>query len=215
MFLGHFALALGAKRVAPKVSLGTLVLAAQFADLLWPILLLTGLEQVRIVPGITRVTPLDFVSYPYSHSLLTQLLWGLGIGLVYQAFSHDMRGAVVLGLCVPSHWLLDYIAHRPDMPLVPGGARYGLGLWNSVPATLAVELGLFVIGSTLYLRGTRAKDRTGQYALWSLSGSSSGNLYRLRLRTATAECESARRNWFGYLADDSLGSLGRSAPFNC
>ena len=168
MFLGHFAVALGAKRVAPKASLGTLILAAQFADLLWPILLLAGVEQVRIVPGITRVTPLDFVSYPYSHSLLAQLIWGLGIGLVYKAFRHNTRGAVVLALCVPSHWFLDYVAHRPDMPLFPGGARHGLGLWNSVPATLAAEFGLFVIGSAVYLTVTRAKDRTGQYALWSL-----------------------------------------------
>jgi hypothetical protein len=168
MFLGHFAVALGAKKAAPKASLGALVLAAQFADLLWPVLLLLGWEQVRIVPGATRVTPLDFVSYPYSHSLFAQLLWGLGVGLVYFALRRNARTAVVLAACVPSHWVLDYIAHRPDMPLFPGGARYGLGLWNSFPATLAAEFSLFAIGIAFYVTVTSAKDRIGKWALWSL-----------------------------------------------
>ncbi len=168
MFLGHFAVAFGAKRAAPKTSLGTLFLAAQFADLLWATLVLAGLEKVRIVPGITRVTPVDFVSYPYTHSLVAQLIWGTAIGLAYWGFRRNTSGAIVLAFCVPSHWVLDYISHRPDMPIVPGGARYGLGLWNSVPGTLAVEFGVFVIGSALYLNVTRAKDRIAQYSLWVL-----------------------------------------------
>jgi hypothetical protein len=168
VFLGHFGVALAAKKAAPKSSIGTLIFAAQFADLLWPILLLLGLEQVRIVPGITRVTPLDFVSYPYSHSLAAQLIWGAAIGLVYFAIRRDARAAAVVAACVPSHWVLDYIAHRPDMPLFPGGARYGLGLWNSLPGTLAAELGLYVAGIALYLSSTHAKDRAGVYVLWSL-----------------------------------------------
>jgi hypothetical protein len=167
MFLGHFAVALGAKSAAPKVSLGWLVLAAQFADLLWPVFLLLGLEEVRIIPGITRVTPLDFVAYPYTHSLLAEVLWAIGLGSVYFAIRRNARSAIVVSLCVPSHWALDYIAHRRDMPIVPGGARYGLGLWNSFPATLTVELSLFAIGIALYSAATRAKDRTGSWALWS------------------------------------------------
>jgi hypothetical protein len=168
MFLGHFGIALGAKKAAPKASLGMLILAAQFADLLWPIFLLLGWEQVRIAPGITRVTPLDFVSYPWSHSLLAQLVWGAALGIAYFAVRRNGRAAVVIAACVPSHWLLDYIMHRPDMPLFPGGARYGLGLWNSLPATLVSELGLFAVGVGLYLTVTRSKDRAGIYALWSL-----------------------------------------------
>lgn len=168
MFLGHFAVALGAKRAAPRVSLGTLVLASQFADLLWPIFLLLGWEQVRLSPGVTRVTPLDFISYPYSHSLLAQVLWGFGIGIVYYAVRRDGRGAVILGTCVPSHWLLDWISHRPDMPLFPGSARYGLGLWNSLPATVTIELVLFAAGIALYLSVAHARSRIGQYSLWSL-----------------------------------------------
>ncbi len=168
MFLGHFAVALGAKKAAPRASLGVLVFGAQLADLLWPIFLLLGWEQVRIDPGATRVTPLDFVSYPYSHSLLAELLWGLGIGLVYFAIRRNARAAIAVALCVPSHWLLDYFSHRPDLPIIPGGTRYGLGLWNYPTATLVVELTLFAIGIALYLNATKAKDRIGGWALWSL-----------------------------------------------
>ena len=168
MFLGHFAVALGAKKVAPEVSLGSLVLGAQLADMLWPIFLLLGWERVQIVPGVTRVTPLDFISYPYSHSLLAQLGWAAALGGIYYGIRRGARGAVVVGLCVPSHWFLDYISHRPDMPLVPGGARYGLGLWNSLPATLSVEFALFAAGGIVYLSAVKLKDRAGRYALWSL-----------------------------------------------
>jgi hypothetical protein len=168
MFLGHFAVALGAKKAAPKTSLGTLVFAAQLADLLWPIFLLLGWEQVRIIPGAMAASVLVFTRYPYSHSLLALTLWGVGLGAVYFAIRRNARGAIVLGLCVVSHWLLDFIVHAPDLPLFPGGARYGLGLWNSLAGTLAVELGLFVVGTAIYLRVTRAKDPTGRYALWSL-----------------------------------------------
>jgi hypothetical protein len=170
MFLGHFGVALAAKKTAPKASLGTLVLAAQFADLLWPILLLSGREEVRITPGITRMTPLDFVSYPWSHSLLMQMVWGVALGAAYFAIRRDARSAAVVAACVPSHWVLDWIVHRPDMPIVPGGARYGLGVWNSVPVTLVIELALFLAGVALYMSTTRAKDRTGHFALSSLLG---------------------------------------------
>jgi hypothetical protein len=168
MFLGHFGVALAAKKVAPRMSLGILVLAAQFADLLWPIFLLLGWEQVRISPGITRVTPLDFVSYPYSHSLVAQLVWGVALGAVYFAIRRDSRGAVVAGLCVPTHWVLDFVAHQPDMPVAPGGARYGLGMWNSLLLTLVVEFVIYGVGLAIYLKATRARDRVGVYALWSL-----------------------------------------------
>lgn len=166
MFLGHFALAMSAKKIAPQASLGTLVLSAQFADCLWPVLLLLGLEQVRIVPGITRVTPLDFISYPISHSLLLQLVWGFLLGGAYFVWRRDIRAALVVAVLLPTHWLLDYFAHRPDLPLYPGGPKVGLGMWNSLPLTLLVEFGLFLIGLLLYLRATRSKG-SGSYALWS------------------------------------------------
>ena len=157
MFLGHFALAMAAKRVAPKASLGMLVLSAQFADCLWPVLLLLGIERVRIVPGITRVTPLDFVSYPISHSLLMQLVWGSLLGAIYFFWRRDFRSTVVVVALLPTHWLLDYFSHRPDMPLYPGGPKVGLGMWNSLTLTLLVEFGLFAVGTVVYLKATRSK----------------------------------------------------------
>jgi hypothetical protein len=167
MFLGHFALAMAAKRVAPKASLGMLVLSAQFADCLWPLLLLLGAEQVRIAPGITKVTPLDFVSYPISHSLVTQLAWGFLLGTIYFLWRKDFRTAAIVGALLPTHWLLDYFSHRPDMPLYPGGPKVGLGMWNSLPLTFVVEFGLFAAGVLLYLKATRSKGGWS-FGFWSL-----------------------------------------------
>jgi hypothetical protein len=168
MFIGHYAVALGAKKISPRISLGTLLLASQFIDLLWPIFLLLGLEHVRIDPGNTVFTPLDFYDYPITHSLLGVLGWSLGFGLVYYAIRRSGRNALILGSLVLSHWVLDLITHRPDLPLIPGmEARVGLGLWNSFPATVVVETALFVVGASLYLSATKARDRVGKYALWS------------------------------------------------
>jgi hypothetical protein len=169
MFLGHFAVALAAKKAAPRASLGTLVLSAQFADCLWPLLLLLGVEQVRIVPGITRVSPFDFISYPFSHSLLMQLVWGGVLGGFYFLVRRDLKTAAVVGLVLPTHWVLDYVSHRPDMPLYPGGPKVGLGMWNSLPLSLIVEYGLFVAGILLYMRATRPKQPHA-YVLWALIG---------------------------------------------
>src|ERR1044071_309040 len=138
MFLGHFAVGMAAKRAAPRVSLAALFAAAQFADLLWPILVGTGIEAVRIDPGNTAFTPLDFVSYPYSHSLLTLLIWGVLFGLLCAFATGDRRAFIVVAALVVSHWLLDWITHRPDMPLYPGGAKLGLGFVDSVAATITV-----------------------------------------------------------------------------
>jgi hypothetical protein len=169
MFLGHFGAGFAAKAAAPAVSLGTLFLAAQFIDLLWPTLLLLGLEQVRIAPGITRVTPLEFVHYPISHSLLAVLGWAVLVGAAHRVARGSTRAALVVAALVLSHWLLDLVVHRPDLPLVPGGTeRVGLGLWSSMGATLAVELSIFAAGLWLYLRMTEAADNAGHWALWGL-----------------------------------------------
>ena len=171
MFLGHFGVGFGAKAAAPKTSLGSLFLAAQFIDLLWPSLLLIGLEKVEIVPGITRVTPLDFTDYPVTHSLVAVLLWACLFAAAYYLLRRYPKGAWICGAAVLSHWVLDLVTHRPDLPLVPGvAARVGLGLWNSLPATLLVELCIFAIGVWLYVRSTRALDRVGSISLWSLVG---------------------------------------------
>lgn len=169
MFIGHFGLGFAAKRIAPRVSLGTAFLAAQFVDLLWPTLLLLGLETVRIAPGATAVTPLVFDHYPISHSLVAVIGWGVALGIVYALTTKSMRSAVIVGALVVSHWLLDAIVHVPDLPLAPGGdTMVGLGLWQSRAATLAVEIPIFAAGVWLYARSTHAKDKVGRYGLMGL-----------------------------------------------
>ena len=160
MFIGHFGVGFAAKAVAPKTSLGTLFLAAQFIDLLWPTFLLLGIESVRIDPHATAVTPLDFVHYPFSHSLLTVLGWALLVGGGYYAIRRYVRGAMVLAALVVSHWLLDAIVHSPDLPLYPGSRVFiGLGLWSSLAGTLVLELAIFAAGVGLYLKSTRPMMR--------------------------------------------------------
>lgn len=170
MFIGHFGLAFGAKRAAPAASLGTLFAACQFADLLWPTLVLLGHERVEVQAGATKFTPLDFISYPYSHSLVALCVWGAAFGVTYFVVRRSrISAAVTVGLLVISHWVLDYLTHRPDLPLTPNGPeRLGLGLWNSVPGTLAVELTIFGAGLMLYLRETERRDRVGSAGLWTL-----------------------------------------------
>ena len=168
MFIGHFAVAFGAKRAAPAVSLGTLFLAAQLADLLWPNFVLLGLEHFEVRPGATLVTPLEFVSYPYSHSLVALIGWSALAAALYGMMRRSTVGALVIAAAVLSHWLLDVVTHKPDMPITFGGPRLGLGLWNSIPATIAVEGVMFAAGVLLYVRSTRAKDRAGSFGLWAL-----------------------------------------------
>jgi hypothetical protein len=170
MFVGHFALGFAAKRVAPRTSLATLVVAAQLVDLIWPILLLLGIEEVRVRGGPDPFLVLDFVRYPWTHSLLTGVVWAAAFALAYRARTGYARGAIVCGALVLSHWLLDFATHIPDLQLAPGvRERVGLGLWRSVPATLAVELAMYVAGIAVYVRTTRANDRAGSVGFWSFA----------------------------------------------
>ncbi len=169
MFIGHFGVGLGAKTLVPRVSLGSLFVAAQFIDLLWPTLLLLGIERVRIEPGATAVTPLAFEHYPVSHSLVAVLGWALLVAGGHWLMRRNRRAALVMAALVVSHWLLDLLVHRPDLPLLPGSDLVvGLGLWSSLPLTLAVELPLFLIGARLYARATRPVDATGRWAFLGL-----------------------------------------------
>lgn len=172
MFLGHFGLGFAGKRVAPALSLGALFLAVQWADLLFWILALAGIEHFRIDPGNTRMTPMDFSDYPYSHSLLGLLLWGLLIGGLYGLLRRNRAAMLVCATGVVSHWLLDALVHRPDMPLWPfpggGGPKVGLSIWNHPALTVILELLVYGLGIAVYIRTTRATDRTGTWALWSL-----------------------------------------------
>jgi hypothetical protein len=168
MFIGHYALAFAAKRAAPRTSLGTLFVAPTFADLLWPVFLLLGLEQAHVVPGPNPFLTLWLDNYPYSHSLVALIVWGALFGYVYRAKTGDKRAALVIGLLVVSHWLLDFVTHRPDIELYPGGAKLGLGLWNSPAGTVIVESILLIAGVAIYLRATRARDGIGRWGLLGL-----------------------------------------------
>ncbi len=170
MFIGHFGVGFAAKKAVKKTSLGTLFLASQFVDLLWPILLILGIEKVEINPANTGLTPLNFVYYPFSHSLLAAIIWAFIFGLVYYLIKKDLRSAVWCGLLVPSHWILDLIVHRPDLPLFPGNnsPMVGLGLWTSVYGTIIVEVGIFLAGVYFYFKTTKAKNKTGSISLWVL-----------------------------------------------
>jgi hypothetical protein len=167
MFLGHYGVAFAAKKLAPRTCLGWFLAATAAIDLLWPVFLLLGLEHVRIAPGITVLTPLDFYDYPITHSLVGAIGWSIVFAALYFAFNRDQRGALVVGVLVTSHWVLDAVVHRPDLPLYPGGPLIGFGLWNSLPGTLIVEGVLWIGGVWVYLETTKAKSVAGHYALWS------------------------------------------------
>ncbi|MFH1966214.1 MAG: hypothetical protein ABIJ42_11865 [Acidobacteriota bacterium] len=169
MFLGHIGVGFGAKSITPRVSLGTLLLASLFIDLLWPTLLMLGFEHCEISPGDTKLTPISFTDYPFSHSLLAVLLWAFLFAGINYLIRRSSKEAWVCGIIVFSHWVLDLFVHRPDLQLMPGlPVRVGFGLWNSLPATLAVELSIFIIGIVLYCYNTRALDRVGYFGFWGM-----------------------------------------------
>ena len=162
MLVGHLAVALTARSVEPRFSLAAWIAAAFGLDLLWPLLLLAGAEHVRVDPGNTAFTHLAFESYPWSHSLLMSVVWAATAALVVRRSSAaPWRASGLIGVVVLSHWVLDFVTHRPDLPLWPGGPLAGLGLWHSVAGTIAVEGGLFLFSILMYLRVWRARGRAG------------------------------------------------------
>jgi hypothetical protein len=169
MVIGHFGFGLGAKKFAPKLSLGLLFMAVQWADLLWPVLLLLGVEHAVLQPGDKKF-PISFTDYPISHSLLISLAWGMAFGLACWLWQKDLRSAIVLGICVVSHWVLDLVVHKPDLPLFPGQSPLvGLGLWHWPLLTALVEFTIFGIGMALYLGSTHAINKTGKWSVWIMA----------------------------------------------
>ena len=222
MFIGHFAVGFAGKKAAPRAPLAALLLAALFADVLWPVLVAIGAEEVRVAPGATVYTPLEFVSYPWSHSLLMLIIWGALFAAFYRARPDGKRIGLVLGLLVVSHWILDWITHKPDMPLWPGGPKYGLGLWNNPAATMTVEIAMFAIGVFLYATSTRARDKIGSiafsafvlflggfYVMDSLSGSPPPSVKAIWISALIATAVILLwANWFDRHRDPVSGSLG-------
>lgn len=161
MFVGHYAVSFAAKPLAPRVPLWVLFIAVQLLDVLWAPFVLVGLEKVAIVPGITATNPLDLYYMPYSHSLLMAVFWSVVAALVWRVVARGGAGAgraaVVVGAAVLSHWVLDLIVHRPDLPLYDNTAKMGFGLWNHPAAALLLEWALMIGGLVVYLRTTRAR----------------------------------------------------------
>jgi hypothetical protein len=169
MFVGHFALALASKKIDTKPSLGTYFLAAQFLDLIWPLFLLLGIEHVVIDPGNTEFTPLNFIYYPFSHSFLGVLIWSAAFAAVYYLIRKNYKTALLLGVLVMSHWILDLITHRPDLPLTfSNETKAGFGLWNSFWISLLLEGIIFTAGSLLYFNVTKAGGKKGNIIIWTL-----------------------------------------------
>jgi hypothetical protein len=170
VFIGHFALGFAAKRAAPKTSLGTLFAATEFADILFPLFVLFGWESATYAGGTDPFLTFTFDRYPISHSLLALIGWGAVFALLYHWRTGYGRGALIVALLVVSHWVLDWLTHRPDMPLWPGGPTVGLELWASVPGTVIVEGLMFAAGAWIYAKATRARDAVGRIGFWVLVG---------------------------------------------
>lgn len=168
MFIGHFAAGFASKKISNSLSLALAFIAVQFLDLLWPILVLLGIEKVRIEEGITKLTPLDFTYYPYSHSLLMVIVWSLLFGLIYYLVTKNRQNSFILGVLVLSHWFLDLLVHRPDLPLSPfSDLKVGFGMWNYPFMGIIIEFGLFFAGVYFYYTSKKPKKKI---AFWSLIG---------------------------------------------
>jgi hypothetical protein len=168
MFVGHFAVGFLGKRAAPRVPLAFLIFCTAFLDVLWPIFVLAGIEHARIAPGITAASPLDFVYYPWSHSVLAAVVWSALAALPW-LLARRTREGLVVAACIFSHIVLDIVTHRADIPLAPGSdMKLGLGLWQSRAASVAVEGTLWVVALALYTRWYRPTSGWGRWGLWAL-----------------------------------------------
>ncbi len=155
MFVGHYGVSFAAKKAEPAIPLWVLFIAVQLLDVLWAPFVLLGIEKVRIVPGITASNPLDLYYMPYTHSLLAAIGWSVVAFLVYRVVRPiPPRAAAIVGVAVFSHWVLDFLVHRPDLPLYDNTAKVGLGLWNLPAVALGLEALLLFGAMWLYLRHT-------------------------------------------------------------
>jgi len=169
MFIGHYAVGFASKRLAPRASLAWFVAGASLLDLLFPLFVILGWEHARFVSAQTPFLRISLDDYPWTHSLLMAVMWSVGFGALCWMVTRARGAALVAGGAVFSHWVLDFVTHSPDMPLLPGdSARVGLGLWYSTAGTIAVEGLMFVAAVWVYARATRARDRVGHWAWWAL-----------------------------------------------
>ena len=171
MFVGHYAAAYAAKAVRPALPLWLLFVAVQLVDFGWAVLIVLGIERARIEPGFTEASMLDLYHMPYTHSLVGALIWSAAFGLLYLAARRGagtMTSAVILAATVFSHWLADLLVHVPDLPLVYGEPKLGLGLWRHFWASQALEIGFLAAALIWYVRVTRPNGPWGRIAPWLL-----------------------------------------------
>jgi len=168
MFVGHYGPALAGPRFVKTVPVWAMCIAVQFLDYLWGVFVYFGIENVRIEPGFTAVSPLDLYDMPWTHSLLMAVVWSVVLGFIWSLFARTQKraGAIIIGLGVFSHWLLDLLVHVPDLALWPGGPKVGFGLWNNEPVALTLEFGVLAVGLLLYISATRAKGAFGKIGPW-------------------------------------------------
>lgn len=162
MFVGHYGPAAAA--AGPKLPLWRSFLAVQFLDILWAPLVLAGVEHVRIVPNFTESNHFDLYDMPYSHSLPMAVVWSVAAAAVYRGVARRGGWAMagIIGALVFSHWILDFIAHRPDLLLWFGGEKVGLSLWDNRPLSFSVEMLLFIGALGFYCLRTRARGVAGR-----------------------------------------------------
>jgi len=168
MFVGHYGVSFAVKRGDKTIPLWVLFVAVQLLDVFWGAFVLLGIERVRIVPGITASNPLDLYYMPYTHSLVAAVLWSLGAYVAYRLirrFGASHRAALLVAIAVFSHWVLDFIVHRPDLPLYNDYPQVGLGLWNYPAPAFLLEIAVLFGGMFLYLRSTTAIDRLGRFGM--------------------------------------------------
>lgn len=156
MYIGHFAPALVARAASPEAPrLGTLFVAAQLVDLAFFTFAIVGIENMRVVPGITAMNPMDLYDMPLTHSLLGSAGWAVGLGAVVWRLTRSRAAAAWAAMVVLSHWLIDLIAHRPDLTIAGAPPKLGLGLWNYPAIEMPLELGLVGLSFWFYLNRTR------------------------------------------------------------
>ena len=153
MFVGHYGASFATKKVDASIPLWVLFLAVQWLDVIWAPLVLLGIEKVRIVPGFTATNPLDLYYLPYTHSLVAALVWSAAAAGAYHLLRRaTTRTSFLVGLAVFSHWILDFVVHRPDLPLYDNTAKVGLGLWDHRALAFGLEGALLLGGMAAFLR---------------------------------------------------------------
>lgn len=167
MFVGHYGPSLAAKAAKNSIPLWVLFIAVQLLDVFWSVFVLLGIEKVRIAPGITATNPLDLYYMPYTHSLVGATLWSIAAGIAYYVFrkADGWLAAAIVGAAVLSHWVLDWLVHRPDLALYDNSFKVGLGLWNFPVFAFVLEIAVLFCGMYLYMKSTKPMARGGRFGI--------------------------------------------------